>query len=69
MKSEPVITVASITALVAAILALLAAFGLNLSPDQKTAILGVVAVVAPLVAAAFSRGKVTPFVEAQDGEV
>lgn len=60
MKNEPVITVASITALVAALIALLIAFGVNLSDQQQAAIMGVVAVVGPLVAAFIARRKVTP---------
>lgn len=60
MKNEPLVTVASITALVAAALALLVSFGLNLSGDQQTAILGFVAVAAPLVVAGVARSKVTP---------
>lgn len=60
MKNEPAITVASITAAVSAAIALLTAFGLNLSTEQTAAILGVVAVVGPLVAGYFTRAKVTP---------
>lgn len=57
---EPVVTVASITAGVTAILALLVAFGLPLTGDQQTAILAVVAVVAPPVVALIARRLVTP---------
>lgn len=64
MKNEPAVTVASITAVVTALLALLTAFGLSLSQDQTAAILGVVAVLAPLVSGFITRGKVTPV----DGE-
>lgn len=60
MSREPLVTVSTITALVAAVIGLLVAFGIDLSKDQQTAILGVVAVAAPLVVAAFARGKVTP---------
>jgi len=60
MKREPLFTVATITAAVTAVLALLAAFGLDLTGDQRTAILGVVAVLAPLVVATIARGQVTP---------
>jgi hypothetical protein len=60
MKNEPAITVGAITAVVSAILSLLAAFGLNLSADQTAAIVGVVAVLAPLVSGYVTRGKVTP---------
>lgn len=60
MKNEPAITVASITAGVTALLALAAAFGLQLSDEQQAAILGVVAVVAPLVVGFVARRYVTP---------
>lgn len=60
MRKEPVITVASLTALVAATLGLLVSFGIDVSKDQQNAILAVVAVVAPLAVAAFARSKVTP---------
>jgi len=60
MKTEPLVTVASITAAVTAFLALLAAFGLPLSDTQQTAVLGVVAVTAPLVVALLTRPRVTP---------
>lgn len=48
-STEPVMSVATITAAVAAVIALVTAFGLDLSQDQVTALLGVVAVVAPLI--------------------
>lgn len=60
MHNEPVLNVGSITALVAAVIALLAAFGLPLSPEQVQAVLGVVAVAGPIVAALIARRKVTP---------
>lgn len=60
MKNEPLVTVATITAAVTAVLSLLVAFGIDLSADKQTAILGVVAVAGPLIVAAFARGKVTP---------
>ena len=63
--SEPVITVATITAAVSAIIALLVAFGLDLSDDQRNAILGVVAVAAPIIAGALARGYVTPVSKAE----
>lgn len=60
MKNEPLVTVASITAIVGAIITALVAFGIDLSKDQQTAILGLVTVVAPLVVALVVRSKVTP---------
>jgi hypothetical protein len=60
MSNEPLVTVASITAGVAAILGLLVAFGVQLTGDQEKAVLGVAAVVAPLVVGFVARRKVTP---------
>ena len=60
MTREPLITVATITAAVSAVLALLVAFGIDLTGEQQTAILGVVAVAAPLVVGVVARRKVTP---------
>lgn len=60
MNREPLITVASITAAVVAVLSLLTAFGMPLTDDQRQAILGVVAVAAPLVVGLVARAKVTP---------
>lgn len=57
---EPLITVATVTAAVTAILALLTAFGIPLSEQQQTAILGVVAVAAPLAVGLLARSQVTP---------
>lgn len=59
-RNEPVFTVATITALVAAVVAAVVAFGVDLSDDEQTAILGLSTVIAPLIVAAFARGKVTP---------
>lgn len=67
---EPVITTASITAAVSALIALLVAFGIDLTEEQTTAILGVVAVAAPLVVI-IARRYVTPrqdVVEKRDGD-
>ena len=60
MTREPLITIGTLTALVAAVVALLVAFGVPLTGDQREAILGAAAVVAPLVVAFLSRPKVTP---------
>lgn len=60
-KNEPVITTAAITALAAAALALLVAFWPGaLSDAQQDALMGLVAVSAPLAVAAIARGRVTP---------
>lgn len=60
MKKEPLVTVSVITSIVGAALALLVAFGVDLSEDQSTAIMGVATVLAPLVVAAVARAKVSP---------
>lgn len=57
---EPLATAATITAAVAAVLALLVAFGVALDEAQQQAILGVAAVAAPLIVAIVVRPKVTP---------
>lgn len=57
---EPVLTVGSITALITAGFALLVSFGMHISDDKQSAILGVVAVLVPLVTAVVARRKVTP---------
>lgn len=66
---EPLLTAATVTGFVAAVVALLVAFGVDLSGDEQTAILGVAAVVAPFVVAFAARGKVTPTADprAEDG--
>ncbi len=60
MNTEPLVTVATLTAAVVALIGLAVEFGLNLSGDQQTAILAAVAVFAPLIVAAVARGRVTP---------
>ena len=57
---EPAVIVGMITSLAAAVIACLVAFGLPLTDDQVQALLGLVAVVGPIVAAVITRGKVTP---------
>lgn len=56
-STEPVLSAGVITTAVTAALALLVAFGLELTDEQRTAILGAAAVVAPLVAAWWGRRK------------
>ena len=60
MKTEPLVTLASITAGATALLGLLVAFGVPLTEEQQVAVLAVVAVAAPFVVALAGRGKVTP---------
>lgn len=63
MKREPVLTAAGVASAVAAVMTALVAFGVDLSDDQQKAILGVVAVVAPLLVAA-ARKYVAPVLDA-----
>ena len=60
MKQEPLISISSIVAGATAVIALLVAFGVPLTEDQKVAILGLVGVLAPVIVALVTRGKVTP---------
>jgi len=60
MKYEPLISISSIVAGATAIVALLVAFGVPLTEDQKVAILGLVGVLAPVIVALVTRGRVTP---------
>jgi hypothetical protein len=57
-SSEPALAVGTVTAAAGAVLALLVAFGLNLTSAQTASILGVTTVAAPLVSAWFTRGRV-----------
>jgi len=61
VKREPLITTAGITAGVTAAIALLVAFGVDLTTEQQTAILGAVAVLAPLAVGTLARSKVAPW--------
>jgi hypothetical protein len=56
--SEPLVTVGGITAAATAVIGLLVAFGLPVTDDQQAAILGVVAVLAPLAVALIGRSRV-----------
>lgn len=55
MRTEPLITVGSITAIVAAILVFLRSFGVDITEDQQEAIRNLVAVLAPIVLALIAR--------------
>lgn len=57
-QNEPAQIVAYLTSAVTAILALLVAYGFDIDQDQQSAILGVVAVIAPVVAGLLIRGQV-----------
>ncbi len=58
LQNEPAQVIAYITAAVSAALALLVAFGVSLTPDQQTAVLGAAAVLAPIAAGIIIRQNV-----------
>lgn len=58
MNTEPARIVGTLGAVVSALLVLLAAFGLDVTADQQAAILGLVAVAAPIAVGFLIRGKV-----------
>jgi len=60
MTHQPAITIATILAAVQAVLALVIAFGVDVTEDQTVAILGVVSTAGALVAGFLIRSKVTP---------
>jgi len=60
MPKEPVLTGATLLALVGSVLTLLVAFGVDLDAQQQAAVLGLATVVAPLVVAVVVRAKVSP---------
>lgn len=60
MQNEPVLSAHGISALITAVIALLVAFGLNVSEGQTAAIIAVVAIAGQIVAALVARSKVTP---------
>ncbi len=60
LSNEPLLTIAGLTALASAIVALAVAFGVPLSADQTQAVLGFVAVLAPLLVGFVARRSVTP---------
>lgn len=57
-KTEPAALVATITGAVTAGIALLVAYGFDISNEQQVAILGVVAVLAPVIAGFATRSRV-----------
>jgi len=65
MQTEPVRIGAAITGLVSALLVFLVAFGVDLSADQQTAIMGVVGAVIAFAGSMgigeYIRSKVTPW--------
>lgn len=60
MSNNPLITTAAITSIISAVIAVLVAFGVQLSEVQITSILGLVAVAAPWVVALVGHNTTTP---------
>jgi hypothetical protein len=58
LQTEPAQLIGYITAAVSAAIALLVAFGVDLTDDQTAAILGIVAVAAPIISGIITRSKV-----------
>lgn len=58
-NTEPVITALFVN-LTVAVLAVLVSFGVDLSAEQRAAIVGLVTAVCSVVTAIWARGKVTP---------
>lgn len=65
---EPLLTKAAVVALAAALCAVAAAFAAPLTPDQTTALLGLVSALWPILAALWARGDVTPTADPRDGQ-
>ena len=55
MRNEPILTAGVIGSVVSAAIVLLTAFGVPLTPEQSQAIIGFVAVVAPIIVALVGR--------------
>ncbi len=53
--TEPLLTVGTITTIAAAAIAALVAFGLHIDDDQQAKLLGLIAVLAPLIVAGIGR--------------
>jgi hypothetical protein len=65
-RPQPILTAAGLQAAVGAVIALLVAFGLKLSGEQTAAVLGVFAVLGPIVTGFVTRAKVTPLSDPVD---
>ena len=72
-ETKPIITSATVVALVSAIIALLIAFGVPISDEQKIAVLGVASILIPMLGFWWSSRKTTaladPKITVEDGTV
>ncbi|PWH05182.1 hypothetical protein DEO23_13965 [Brachybacterium endophyticum] len=59
VRSEPAVTIGSLSAVISAVIALVVVLGVNLPEGLEAAIIGVVAAAGPIVAGLISRTKVT----------
>jgi len=66
MSREPLLTKASWVTLVTAVIAVAVAFGLPLSDEQQKALIALAGVLAPVAAAVWARGQVTPVADPRD---
>jgi hypothetical protein len=60
LQNEPVMTAGVITAIITAVITLLAAFGLDMTAEQQAAIIALAAIIIPIAANYLARAKVTP---------
>lgn len=67
-EDEPVITGALIQSFVTSVLTLIVAFGVDLTKEQTTAIVGITAVVAPVIVAMWQRHKVVPVASVEESD-
>jgi hypothetical protein len=65
-ETKPVLTSTTIVAIVTAVIALLVAFGFELTNEQTAAILGLFGVLAPIAVGIYSSRKTTPLVKPED---
>ncbi len=66
MSNQPIWSSATIVTIVTAAIALLVAFGFELTNEQTAAILGFVGVLAPIAVAAFSNPRTTALAQPED---
>jgi hypothetical protein len=66
MTNSPVWSAATVTAIVSALITLLVAFGVPINQDQTAALMGFVAVVAPIAVAWVASPRVTSLKNPQD---
>lgn len=60
MNNSPLITTAAITSIVSAAIALIVAFGVHLTAEQQTALMGFITVLAPWIVAMVGHNTTTP---------